>query len=151
MFWIVIIVVFIVLLSCFNAKLKIKWSTLFKKGFRKENNKFGLYCFTGKQGTGKTYSAVELAISLKLKYNYKIITNVHSFNAFGDTVYFDSIFDIINYCERFRENDENVLIFFDEIFTVIEKNERMSKEILAFLSQMRKRRNYIYYNCSGMG
>lgn len=58
---------------------------------------------------------------------------------FDDTLYFSNIVDIIKYCEQFEDNEQNILIFFDEIFTIIEKGGKLSKEILSFISQMRKR------------
>lgn len=47
---------------------------------------------------------------------------------------------MIDYCTSFKDNDENVIIFFDEIFTILEKQTRINKKILSFLSQLRKRR-----------
>lgn len=55
-------------------------------------------------------------------------------------MYFENIDDMIEYCTTFKENEENVIIFFDEIFTILEKNTRINKKILSFLSQLRKRR-----------
>lgn len=51
-----------------------------------------------------------------------------------------NIIDIINYCKNFKENDENVIIFFDEIFTILEKQTKINAEILSFISQLRKRK-----------
>lgn len=70
---------------------------------------------------GKTYSAINFLINQKLAHNYRIITNVHSFNIFNDSIFMDKIEDIIKYCTSFKDNDENVIIFFDEIFTILEK------------------------------
>lgn len=94
----------------------------------------------GKQGKGKTYSAIKFLIEQKLENDYKIITNVKSFNVFSDTLYMDNILDIIDYCKNFKENDENVIIFFDEIFTILEKQTKINAEILSFISQLRKRK-----------
>lgn len=99
-----------------------------------------MFCYTGKQGKGKTYSAIKFLITQKLQHNYKILTNVKSFDIFSDTIYFQDINEIIDYCTQFKENDENVIIFFDEIFTILEKNTRINKKILSFLSQLRKRK-----------
>lgn len=74
-----------------------------------------------------------------MEKDYKILTNVKSFNAFDDTQYFENIDDIINYCTTFKDNDENVIIFFDEIFTILEKQTKINKKILSFISQLRKR------------
>lgn len=70
--------------------------------------------------------------------NYTILTNVKSFNAFDDTLYFDNILDIIDYCKTHEK--EKKIIFFDEIFTILEKNTKINKDILSFISQLRKRK-----------
>lgn len=99
-----------------------------------------MFCYCGKQGKGKTYSAIKFLIEQKLAHNYKIITNVKSFNVFSDTLYYKDINDIIDYCTQFKDNDENVIIFFDEIFTILEKQTKINKKILSFISQLRKRK-----------
>lgn len=76
---------------------------------------------------------------MKHKFGYHIITNVHSFNKFKDTIYIDDIMEIISYCTQFNNNDANIIIFYDEIFTILEKNSKINKDILSFLSQLRKR------------
>lgn len=138
LFIIIIILVFIAL-YVYKNHLHIDFLSFFRKGFKKNSNKFGVFCYTGKQGTGKTYSAVDFCIKRKLESDYRIITNVKSFNIFKDTIYMDNIMDIIKYCTKFKDNDENVLIFFDEIFTVLEKGGSLAREVLSFISQLRKR------------
>lgn len=136
-------ILFFIILLCkfiFIDKIHIDLKSFFRKGFKKTDNCFGLFCYCGKQGKGKTYSAVKFCIEQKLVHNYKIITNVKSFNIFNDTLYMNKIEQIIEYCKSFEGNDQNILIFFDEIFTILEKNKAINKEILSFLSQMRKRK-----------
>lgn len=101
---------------------------------------FGLYCYTGKQGKGKTYSCIKFLISQKLTNNYIIITNVTSFNYFTDTIYIKSINDIIKFIIEHENDGKKYMIFFDEIFTVLEKKTAINKDILSFLSQLRKRK-----------
>lgn len=96
-------------------------------------------------GKGKTYSSIKFCIDRKLANNYVIYTNVTSFNIFSDTVFITDIFELINtvvkYCDSLpTDSQPNIIIFFDEIFTVLEKNSRINKEILSFLSQLRKRK-----------
>lgn len=139
----IFIIFFIIILLfkfIFVDKVRVDAKTFLKKGFRKVDNAFGLFCYTGKQGKGKTYSAIKFLIEQKLENNYTIITNVKSFKVFEDTLYMDNILDIIDYCEQFKENDKNVIIFFDEIFTILEKQTKMNAKILSFISQLRKRR-----------
>lgn len=143
-FFIIILLIFLYYLK-FTLKLSIDWKSLYRKGFQKIDNAFGLFCYTGKQGHGKTYSAIKFCVDRKLKTNCKIITNVHSFDVFSDTVYIDDISELISYvlsyCDKLDFDEQpNILIFFDEIFTVLEKQTRINKDILSFISQLRKRK-----------
>lgn len=142
MFYLIIICFFIILFFYFRSlHLSIDFKSLFKKGFKKIDNYFGLYCYTGKQGTGKTYSAVRFLIKNKLEKDYIVITNVKSFNAFSDTIYFDKIEGIIDFVEKhYNDTDKKYIIFFDEIFTILEKKQAINKKILSFISQLRKRK-----------
>lgn len=119
--------------------LNIDFKSFFRKGFKKIDSAYGLYCYTGKQGTGKTYSSIRFLIKQKQRFDYRIVTNVKSFQVFPDTIYMTDIKEIINFCSTFNNNDANIIIFFDEIFTILEKKTALNKEILAFLSQLRKR------------
>lgn len=137
---ILFIILFVYLLfAFFNAKIYIDFKTFFKKGFKKLDNAFGLYCYTGKQGKGKTYSAIKFLIEQKLQHGYIILTNVKSFNAFDDTLYFQTIDELIDKAIELTKNGKKIIIFFDEIFTILEKRTPMNKKILSFISQLRKR------------
>lgn len=140
MYVIIILILILLVFSFFQAKININFKTFFHKGFKKVDNAFGLVCYTGKQGKGKTYSAIKFCISEKLRNNYTILTNVKSFDVFSDTIYMKTIDEIIDYCLQFNNNDANVIIFFDEIFTILEKRLPINKKILSFLSQLRKRK-----------
>lgn len=60
MFLFIIGLLFVCLfLFCIQNKIRIKWRTFLKKGFKPARGIFGLYCYTGKQGKGKTFSLVE--------------------------------------------------------------------------------------------
>ena len=148
-----IIIIFLIALTFYYCKfimhLSIDWKSLYRKGFKKIDNAFGVFCYCGKQGHGKTYSAVNFCINRKLDTNCLIITNVKSFNVFSDTVYITDINElidyVINYIDKFYETHEeseepNIIIFFDEIFTILNKNKKIEENILSFLSQLRKRR-----------
>lgn len=118
--------IFILLIIEFfvSRKLHVDLKSFFKRGFSKNDDAFGLYTYTGKQGEGKTLSAVKFVISQKKKNNYIVLTNIKSFNAFTDTIYFDNILDLISFVkEHTKEHDARCkyLVFFDEIFTVLMK------------------------------
>lgn len=89
---------------------------------------------------GKTYSAIKFLIDQKKKNNYVIITNVKSFNYFTDTIYFENINDMIDFVIAHEKEQQRFIIFFDEIFTILEKKTAINKKILSFLSQLRKRK-----------
>ena len=64
---------------------------------------------------------------------------------FSDTVYITDINElidtVISYCDSLPSDTQpNLIIFFDEIFTVLEKRTNISKKILSFISQLRKRK-----------
>lgn len=89
---------------------------------------------------GKTYSSINFLTRYKINNNYIVITNVKSFNPFPDTIYMDSISDIIDYVlENDGKNGKKFIIFYDEIFTILEKKTAINKKILSFISQLRKR------------
>ena len=55
----IIVLIFVLVLVFRFRKTKIKIKTFFRKGFAPKRGRFGVYCYCGKQGSGKTYSAVE--------------------------------------------------------------------------------------------
>ena len=125
---------FIVLIFAIFIKFrhtKIKFKTFFKKGFAPKRGKFGVYCYCGKQGSGKTYSAVEFILN---NSNLPIFSNVSTIK--GVTYNYFSGFDNLL---KLR-NQHDCIIFYDEIFTALTKSSRINTDVLDFLSQMRKRR-----------
>ena len=131
----IIIIIFIIyiILKMKQNNIRIKLKTFFKKGFQVETGPYGVYCYVGKQGSGKTYSVIEY---LHEHSNLKIYSNVKSIKDLQYTYIanFDDLLSIEN------TEDENIIIFYDEIFSALTKNDKMSKEVLSFLSQMRKRK-----------
>ena len=138
--WILAIIIILIFYYLINNHVHVDVKSLFKKGFHKTDDLFGLYCYTGKQGTGKTYSAVNFLIKNKILHNYIVITNVESFNAFQDTIYMTNINDIIDFMVEHENDGNKYILFFDEIFTILEKKTAINKKILSFISQLRKRK-----------
>lgn len=131
--YIIIIVVLIVGLIYykFSNKLKIKWKTFFKRGFKPNRGIFGVYCYCGKQGQGKTYSVVEFLHNNK---DLPIYCNLTSIKGIDYTY-------IANFDELLSLRDKtDCIIVYDEIFSALQKNSTINKDVLDFLSQMRKRR-----------
>lgn len=121
-FGILLIIALIVYL--FKNKIHINFKSFFKKGFKLIKDKFGCYCWCGKQGDGKTYSVVSFIIELCNKNkNFKVITNVESLKDKCknlNIIYEPNFYKIINGF-RAGEYDTNYIIFYDEIFTLLEK------------------------------
>lgn len=130
MLYFIIIVLVIILLIKFRHT-RIKWRTFFKKGFAPKRGKFGVYCYCGKQGSGKTYSAVEFILNNK---KIPIYSNVATIKGV-DYTYFSGFDELL----KLRDKTD-CIIFYDEIFTALTKNSRINTDVLDFLSQMRKRR-----------
>lgn len=129
-FGIVFLIIFIIYLK-FGINLKIKWKTFFKKGFTPISSRYGVYCYCGKQGCGKTYSVVEF-LKNESK-NKKIYANIKSIKGV-DYTYFEG-FD-----ELLKISDSNCIIVYDEIFSALTKSSKINQDVLSFLSQMRKRK-----------
>lgn len=165
---IVIIIVFAIL--CIVNKVKIKWRTFFKRGFLPKRGDFGVYCYCGKQGTGKTYSVVEYLQDNKDKItvfcNISGITGLDYFlfTGFDELIKLKKIIDynysnvddlrkliidlefsktrtenIIKMVIDWKENHKQLIFVYDEIFTELQKQSKINKEVMDFLCQMRKR------------
>jgi len=134
MFFIIFIVILIVVLYRRFRHTKIKFKTFFKKGFKPNRGVFGVYCYCGKQGSGKTYSVVEF---LLYYLNYKVYANISTLRGI-DYTYFNGMESLLE-----LRNKKNCIIVYDEIFTILSKlqktNPKQAAEVMDFLSQMRKR------------
>lgn len=140
---IVILFVLIVLAFayCVSNKIHIKFKTFLKRGFRPVRGNFGIYCYCGKQGKGKTYSLVEYLQDNK--NDLLIFSNIKGIKHIDYTFYtgFKQLIDIKNYIDSpvFSTNKQIVIVY-DEIFTELQKGDKLSKPVLDFLCQMRKRK-----------
>ncbi len=119
-----------------DRNLHIKLNTFFKKGFLVDNGAWGVYCYVGKQGSGKTYSVVEFLN--EHKKDSVIFSNVSKLSNL-EYIYIPTFDDLLN-TDYSLYKDKQVIIFYDEIFSALTRTSRMSSEVLAFLSQMRKRK-----------
>lgn len=139
---IILLIILIIVLKLREKKLNIDWKSFTKKGFKKLDSEFGLYLYTGKQGTGKTYSAIRFVEKMRNK-NSVVLTNINSYAKATDCIYIQDFMEIIQFCikefEKPEEKRRKIIILFDEIFTCIEKAGALKKEFLSFLSQLRKR------------
>lgn len=164
----IIILVILAFVLCALYKVKIKWRTFFKRGFLPVRGNFGIYCYCGKQGTGKTYSVVEYLLDNKKDIvvfsNISGISNIDYFDfvGFDELVKLKKIIDytdknITHYAKslgfsdfrsqeiarlinEYRHRNKQLVFVYDEIFTELQKKSQIGKEVLDFLCQMRKRK-----------
>lgn len=127
----ILIITFLIVFIVYFRKVKIKWKTFFRRGFFKDAKPYGVYCYCGKQGKGKTYSVVEFLLN---NSDYKIYANISSIEGI-DYTYFSGFDELLK-----LRDEHDCIIVFDEIFTALTKTSKMNTEVLDFLSQMRKRR-----------
>lgn len=138
--WFLILVPLVMGAFFWNNKIIFRFDTLFRKGFKKNRDNYGIYCWVGKQGDGKTYSVCDYLSEMK---GYKIISNVKSYcdNHKGLALYEESFYDIIR---KFTNGtyDNKYIIFYDELFSLLQKG-KLDQNILNFISQLRKRQIYL--------
>ena len=139
-----ILLLFILIFLLIKNKVQIKWKTFLQKGFRKEKNVFGVYCYCGKQGSSKTGNVITYLYENRDKV---IFANLKSIDE--ENIPYTYIGDIYDLLELRKEHD--CIIFYDEIFTVISREsklpENVKRAVLDFLSQMRKRRIVFITTC----
>lgn len=123
-------IIFIILIIVFRHT-RIKWKTFFHKGFAPKRGKFGVYCYCGKQGSGKTYSVVEFLLEYK---DIPIYSNIATLKGVKYKYFtgFDQLLQL-------RDKTDCIIVY-DEIFTALTKTSKINTDVLDFLSQMRKRR-----------
>lgn len=114
-----------------SQHIKIKLKTFFKKGFSPNRGQFGVYCYCGKQGQGKTYSVVDFLNDNKDK---EIFANLKSIKGINYT-YFEGFEELLK-----LQDKKDCIIVYDEIFSTLTKTSKINTDVLSFLSQMRKRK-----------
>lgn len=151
---ILLLILFAIIMYCFRNKVKIKFKTFLKKGFRVKKGIFGIYCYCGFQGNGKTYSCVEYVMD-----NYSdivLFSNVHInninytyYNGFNEML---KLRDSIDYAKSRGNNfiifkgmkipvdfEKQIVFIYDEIFSELQRGSKISNDVLDFITQMRKR------------
>lgn len=117
------------------GKFDIRINTFFKKGLEIIDDRFGVYFVTGRQGTGKTYYAIYLALQ-QVNFNKelaKIKTNIKSLKIPGAQIeYFERIEEI------YLDNEEKCIFIIDEVARKWSKGSKTDTQFYAFLNQCRK-------------
>lgn len=151
-----IIIIIIILVKCYQEKIKIKWKTFLQKGFEVKRGIFGIYCYCGFQGEGKTYSCVEYVHDNE--FNINLFSNVHiekpqcpyiEFSGFKEMLELRDLIDLARLREEsyiifknekyYIDFKKQVLFIYDEIFSELQRGSKLSTDVLDFITQMRKR------------
>lgn len=139
----------LIIIYCFKNKVKIKLRTFKNKGFRPVRGNFGVYCYCGKQGKGKTYSLVEYLVDNSKKI--KVYSNITDISNVDDITYFTGFKGLIKIKEDLDSGlintNKQIIIVYDEIFTELTKGDKLSKPVIDFLCQMRKRKIIFLTTC----
>lgn len=142
--FIILILLFCLICYLVRNKVKIKWRTFKEKGFSPTIGKYGVYCYCAKQGGGKTLSCIGYLYDNRDKIIYANLKSIDS--SVIPYTYINGIDDLLK-----LRAEHDIVIFFDEIFTEISKllknDNKKAKDIMDFLSQMRKRRIILLTTC----
>lgn len=102
----------------------------------------GVYCFCGKQGSGKTLSAVRLVSNIYLDYkNVYLVTNISINTDILTHIPKDNIIPFTRYYQLFMNYDKPVIFLIDEAHLLFNSLESKNADLNMFtvISQNRKR------------
>lgn len=146
-----LIILFIVLIAilCWVFHIRPDIKSFFRKSIKAKRGLYGTYAFCGCQGKGKTTSLVKYCLDKNKKiyvFSNVIIKGLERYNYIDK---FEDIYKIIEMLDNGTIDTENrqVVIIYDEIFTLMTKNAKMNKEIMSFLCQLRKRKIIFLTTC----
>lgn len=124
------------------GKRELITSSLFKKGLPPLNDNWGCYFVTGRQGTGKSYFAVLLALRQVPNFSGKITikTNIKSLKL-DENLYRIEYFDDIRVL--YTDIEEYCIFIIDEISRKYDKNSKTDTQFYAWLNQSRKRHRIV--------
>lgn len=147
---IIIIILGLIIYLKFGLKIRIKWKTFFKKGFIPQRGKWGIYCYEGKQGKGKTFSVVEYMLDNKNKSVY--FSNIRDVKGVEFTYFqgFNGLIQIKHDLDSGKlviPKNKQLVIVFDELFTELQRGSKLTPEIMDFCCQLRKRKIIMLTTC----
>lgn len=128
----VVIILFILAIAFFKAKIHVDIGSFFRSSLPLLRGTFGVYCFTGKQGTGKTYSLVKFV--KKNCQDKKLYSNVTLKGL--DYTPLTSIEQLLN-----LRDEKDCYIVYDEVFTLMMKSTKIEGVLKEFITQQRKQHN----------
>lgn len=111
----------------------IDFSSLFKKKLPKLDDSFGVIFVTGKQGTFKTYKAIDILLKQDKNKLNKVYTNITSLDIPDYDITYVSKIE-----ELYFNTEKNCIFVLDEIARKYKKNSPCDTQFYAWLNQSRK-------------
>lgn len=137
-----------VLLLCWVFHVRIDFRSLFRRGFHIKRGLYGTYCFNAPQGKGKTMALAYYCFRHNKKLNVfsnVIINNLEEFTYFES---FDYIYKIVEDLDNgLISRDKQIVIIWDELFSLLGRSSKLNRQIISILSQMRKRKIIFLTTC----
>lgn len=124
--------VVVITLWLWSSRITIDWRSILSKTLPLDRGLFGVYCFTGHQGSGKTYALNKYI--RKHAHGRKIYSNITL-----DGIEYEPITSIQHLYSL--ADQEHIFIIYDEIFSLMSKSKKDKEMLEQFLPQMRKVKN----------
>lgn len=107
---------------------------------KKNNFPFGIYFFCGRQGAGKTISAVKYIKELQQKYSCLVFSNCEIEGIDGVISDLSNLFEIVE-----NSGGSNIVFFLDEVQNLFScaNSKNFDENILSFITQQRKNNVHI--------
>lgn len=119
------------------ARIDVDFKSFFMPTLPLDRGVFGVYCFDGKQGSGKTYAMTKFI--KKHAGEKKIYSNMTFYGVDYDRIH--SISHLLS-----LRDQQNVIIIYDEILNVLNDKSiprDIRNELFEFLTQQRKMKNIL--------
>lgn len=135
--YIIIFVTGVLIYAYKKNRIQVDWWSFTKPTLPLATGVFGVYCFTGKQGSGKTYSLTKF---IKENSAEKRIYSNLTIKGIEYTP-IRSVKHLLS-----LKDEKNLYIIYDEIFTLLEDKtipREIRKDLMEFLTQQRKMGNIL--------
>lgn len=141
----IFIIVIIVFIFYILRHYKIDLKSLFHRGIVPRRDFFGLVCYTGLQGSLKTYSIVKDCIYNAKVKKYGNIKSISDKNVVQNYTYIGKSLDEL--CD-ILETKTDCMIIYDELFNLIKgREEKIPARLKQNLKYLRKRKQYLITSC----
>lgn len=146
-----LIILFIVLIAilCWVFHIRPDIKSFFRKSIKAKRGLYGTYAFCGCQGKGKTTQLAKYCLDKNNKIEVFSNVDMKGINHFHKIEKFEDIYNILELLDEEMLEIENrqIVMIYDEIFTLMTKNAKLNKEIMSFLCQLRKRKIIFLTTC----